>query len=178
MIQQLSIALLVISDRASTGERGDKCEPAIRGFIEERGYSVNHTSIVADETDQIQAAITKWADQTRVDLILTAGGTGLSPRDITPEATRSLLDRDIPGIPEAMRSASMKITPYAMLSRGLAGLRKNSMIVNLPGSPKAAVENLATVFDALMHGVAKAQGDPSDCKPLAAQPEHSKPSTS
>lgn len=167
-MKKLNIALLVISDRASEGQRPDKCEPAIRAFLAERGRELNFISVVSDDTGHIQQRLKEWADDREFDLILTAGGTGVSPRDITPEATRPLLDREIPGLPEAMRAASMKITPYAALSRGLAGFRKQSMIVNLPGSPKAAVENLETVFDALIHGIEKGQGDPSDCVPLPA----------
>lgn len=163
------IALLVISDRASDGRRDDKCEPAIRAFLTGRGHGLERVAIVADEAPPIQQTLTKWADTERFDLILTAGGTGVSPRDITPEATRPLLDRELPGVPEAMRAASMKITPYAMMSRGLAGVRGRSMILNLPGSPKAAVENLEAVFDAVLHGVKKAQGDPSDCAPPPAR---------
>ncbi len=121
-----------------------------------------------DEMDSIRSTLARWADEKRYHLALTAGGTGVSPRDITPEATSPLLDRELPGVPEAMRVASMKITPYAALSRGVAGFRGGCMIVNLPGNPKAAVENLETVFPALLHGIAKAHGDMSDCVPPPA----------
>ena len=170
-MKKLRIALLVISDRASQGVRADKCEPAIRGFLEKRGQELGDVTIVPDEIGPIQECLTEWTTVGGYDLALTAGGTGVSPRDITPEATRPLLERDTPGIPEAMRAASMKITPYAALSRGLAGFRNRSMILNLPGSPKAAVENLETVFDTLIHAIEKAQGDKSDCVPIPAKPE-------
>jgi len=170
-MKKLRIALLVISDRASLGERADKCEPAIRGFLEQRGHELADVTIVPDEIGPIQKCLTRWTNEEGYDLALTAGGTGVSPRDITPEATFPLLERMIPGIPEAMRAESMKITPYAALSRGLAGFKSQSMILNLPGSPKAAVENLETVFDTLIHAIGKAQGDKSDCVPLPAKQE-------
>ena len=163
------IHLLVISDRASRGLREDKCRQAIETFLSARGKGLGGVKIVPDEISHIQAALTEWSHPGRPMLILTAGGTGLSPRDVTPEATRPLLDREIPGIPEAMRSASMKITPYAALSRGYAGFVKNALVVNLPGSPKAAVENLAAVFPALEHALAKAMGDMTDCQPIPTE---------
>ena len=162
---RVSIALLVVSDRASSGAREDLCEPVIRSFLESRGLTLGRVSITADEKDEIGRTLAQWADSGDYDLVLSAGGTGLSPRDVTPEATRPILDREIPGIPEAMRAASVKISRNAVLSRGLAGMRGSVMIINLPGSPKAAVENLEAVLDAVLHGIAKAKGDPSDCAP-------------
>lgn len=164
-MKKISIALLVVSDRASSGERRDRCEDAVRRFLAGQGHTLGGVSIVADEAAEISRSLAEFADTRKYDLILTAGGTGVSPRDVTPEATRPLLDREIPGIPEAMRAASMKITVQAALSRGVAGMRGATMIVNLPGSPKAAVENLAAVFGAITHGVAKAGGDSTDCAP-------------
>lgn len=163
------IYLLVISDRASRGQREDKCRQAIEAFLSAGKKSLASFKIVPDEIPQIQAALMEWSSHGRPSLLLTAGGTGLSPRDVTPEATRPLLEREIPGIPEAMRAASMKITPYAALSRGHAGFIKNALVVNLPGSPKAAVENLAAVFPALEHALAKAMGDMSDCRPIPTE---------
>jgi len=163
-----SIALLVVSDRANRGLRQDGCETAIRAFLERNGHALAEVAVAPDETASVQATLVRWADEKRYHLALTAGGTGVSPRDITPEATSPLLDRELPGVPEAMRAASMKITPYAALSRGVAGLRGDCMIVNLPGSPKAAVENLETVFRALLHAIEKAHGDMSDCVPPSA----------
>ena len=159
----VSTALLVVSDRASSGVRADKCEAAIRQSLNGTPIRLTDVKVVPDEIGDIRAAITGWADSGMFDLILTSGGTGLSPRDVTPEATEPLLDRAIPGIPEAMRAMSLKITPRAALARGVAGIRKRTMIINLPGSPKAAVENFSFVLDAVIHGVAKMKGDPSDC---------------
>ncbi|VAX14741.1 Molybdopterin adenylyltransferase [hydrothermal vent metagenome] len=170
-MKKLRVALLVVSDRASRGERADGCEPAIRGFLKRHGHKLGAVAIVPDEMEPIQKQLTEWTTGQGYDLALTAGGTGVSPRDITPEATRPLLERKIPGIPEAMRSASMEITPYAALSRGLAGFRGRSMILNLPGSPKAAVENLEVIFNTLIHAIAKAKGDKSDCAPLPTKHE-------
>jgi len=161
--KDFSIALLVISDRASAGIRADKCEVALRQFFESKGYALSHCAIVPDEADIIRTTLAEWADSGKFGLILSAGGTGVSPRDVTPEATLPILEKLIPGIPEAMRAASLKITDRAPLSRGHAGIRNRAMIVNLPGSPKAAVENLAAVFNALIHGVEKARGDESEC---------------
>ena len=135
--KQYSIALVVISDRASAGVRDDKCAPAIKKFLEDNDQKLGNTVIIPDEADQIGKTILELADGGSYNLILTSGGTGLSPRDVTPEATEALLDRLIPGIPEAMRLASQKVTSNAILARGVAGLRGNCMIVNLPGSPKA-----------------------------------------
>jgi molybdenum cofactor synthesis domain-containing protein len=159
----ISTALLVVSDRASSGVRADKCEPALRQALQNTPLRITAVKVTPDEMGEISRAISEWADSGAFDLILTAGGTGLSPRDVTPEATEPLLERSIPGIPEAMRAMSLKITPRAALARGVAGTRKRTMIINLPGSPKAAVENLSTVLDAVIHGVAKMKGDPSDC---------------
>ena len=161
--ERISTALLVVSDRASSGVRADKCEPALRQALENTPLNLTAVKVTPDEMGQIRSAILEWADSGVFGLILTAGGTGLHPRDVTPEATEPLLERAIPGIPEAMRAMSLKITPRAALQRGVAGIRNRTMIINLPGSPKAAVENLSAVLDAVIHGVAKMKGDPSDC---------------
>jgi molybdopterin adenylyltransferase len=121
------------------------------------------TAVCPDEESEIRKILVTWADEDRADLILTTGGTGLSPRDVTPEATMSVINREIPGMAEAMRGASMKKTPHAMLSRAVAGVRGRTLIVNLPGSPKGAKENLEAVMPALEHAIAKIQGDPSEC---------------
>lgn len=159
-----AIALLVVSDRASSGEYQDRCEPAIREFLNAEGYDLLSVSIVPDGVDSVKEALLELADSGKYDLILTAGGTGVSPRDLTPEATREVIEKEIPGVGECMRAASLKITSHAMLSRALAGVRGASIIVNLPGSPKAAVENLAVVFSGVLHGVSQAKSeDSTDC---------------
>jgi molybdenum cofactor synthesis domain-containing protein len=161
--EEISTALLVVSDRASSGIRADKCEAALRQAFQNTPLRITAMKVVPDEVGEISCAILEWADSGVFDLILTAGGTGLHPRDVTPEATAPLLERLIPGIPELMRAMSFKITPRAALARGVAGTRKRTMIINLPGSPKAAVENISSALDAVIHGVAKMKGDPSDC---------------
>ncbi len=157
----LRVAIVVISDRASAGIYEDRCLPALIPFVEHGGGTVVHTAVIPDGIDSVRAAMAELIDAGGIDLLLTAGGTGVAPRDLTPEATRPLIERDLPGIPEAMRAASLAITPHAILSRGLAGFRGTTLIVNLPGSPKGGVENLAAVWKGIVHGVAKAQGDPT-----------------
>lgn len=146
-------AVITVSDKGFRGERTDTSGPALCAILRERGLNVVHTAIVPDEADQIRAALLRCADEQRIALILTTGGTGFSPRDVTPEATKSVLERETPGIPEAMRAESMKLTVRGCLSRGAAGIRGGSLIVNLPGSEKAARENLLAVMDALEHGL-------------------------
>lgn len=151
-------AVVTVSDRASRGEYEDKTGPVLVEMLRDAGYDVRETLIVPDEQDQIESAFIRLADQ-KTALILSAGGTGFAPRDRTPEATLAVCDRLVPGIPEAMRAASMKITPRGMLSRAAAGIRENSLIVNLPGSPKGAKENLEAVLSGLSHGIAMLQGE-------------------
>ena len=124
---------------------------------------VKHTLITPDEIDRIRKAIIQFADVEKMDLILTTGGTGVSPRDLTPDATLKVLDKEIPGMAEVMRITSMKITPHAMISRAVAGIRGHSLIINLPGSPKGAMENLAAVLPAIPHAIEKIKGDDRDC---------------
>jgi molybdenum cofactor synthesis domain-containing protein len=160
-----AVALLVVSDRAAAGVYDDRCAPLLKAFIEDNGGRLADVTIIPDGIDPVRSALRARLDAGGCDLILTVGGTGVSPRDLTPEATRPLIEREVPGIPEAMRAASRAITPNAILSRGLAGFVGSTLIVNLPGSPNGAVENLASVWSALSHGVKKAHGDPSDCAP-------------
>lgn len=164
----MKIAILTLSDRSARGERVDASAPALADWLAHKGYGVAQTLVVPDDFDTIVARLTAWADGGQFDLILTTGGTGVSPRDVTPEATLQVLHRVIPGIGEAMRAQSLRKTPHAMLSRAVAGIRGNSLIINLPGSPKGAVECLEAVWDAVPHAVAKIQGDPSDCVPTPA----------
>lgn len=146
-------AVITVSDMGSRGLRQDTSGPAVRAMLEEAGFSVAHTAILPDEMEQISAELRDCADRRRIDLIVTTGGTGLSPRDVTPEATRAVLEREIPAIPVAMWMEGLKVTPRAMLSRAVAGIRGSSLLLNLPGSEKAARENLAAVIGALEHGL-------------------------
>ncbi len=146
-------AVITVSDLGSRGQRKDTSGPAVCGMLEEAGFTVVHTAIVPDEKEQISAALRDCADERRIGLIVTTGGTGLSPRDVTPEATLAVLEREIPAIPVAMWTEGLKITPRAMLSRAVAGTRGNSLILNLPGSEKAARENLTAVIGALEHAM-------------------------
>lgn len=146
-------AVITVSDMGSRGPRQDTSGPAVRAMLEEAGFSVAHTAILPDEMEQISAELRDCADRRRIDLIVTTGGTGLSPRDVTPEATRAVLEREIPAIPVAMWVEGLKVTPRAMLSRAVAGIRGSSLLLNLPGSEKAAWENLAAVIGALEHGL-------------------------
>ena len=156
-------AVVTVSDRGSRGERADGSGPRIEALLKERGYDVVHREIVPDEAGEIERALVRLADERDVALVLTTGGTGFSPRDVTPEATERACTRMVPGIPEAMRAASLKVTPRGMLSRGAAGIRGGTLIVNLPGSPKAAIENLEAVLPALEHGLEMLRGGPADC---------------
>jgi molybdenum cofactor synthesis domain-containing protein len=158
-------AILTVSDRGARGEREDRSGPALVEWLRERGVETVATELVADERPLIADALREWADSGTIDLILSTGGTGLSPRDVTPEATAEVLERTIPGFSEAMRAASLMKTPQAMLSRALCGIRGHALILNLPGSPTAAVENLEAVWGAVPHAIKKLQGDPSDCAP-------------
>lgn len=146
-------AVITVSDLGSQGKRVDTSGPAVCKMAEEAGFSVVHTEIVPDEQEKIKNAIITCADEKEISLILTTGGTGLSPRDVTPEATLAVLDREIRAIPVAMWFEGLKITPRAMLSRAVAGTRGTSLIINLPGSEKAAKENLSAVLGALEHAM-------------------------
>ena len=159
-------AVLTVSDRSFQGERPDEGGPLVAEILKNAGYEVAETAIVPDEKGRIEAALRQWCDREPVDLIVTTGGTGFAPRDVTPEATIAVCDRLTPGIPEAMRYASMQVTNRAMLSRAAAGIRKGTLIVNLPGSPKADRENLKAVLPALAHGLEMLSGRPADCARL------------
>ena len=156
-------AVLTVSDRSFRGERPDEGGPLVAGLLEGAGFSVVKTAIVPDEQGQIEDALREISDSGEVQLLVTTGGTGFSPRDVTPEATLAVCQRMAPGIPEAMRYASMQVTSRAMLSRAAAGIRGGTLIVNLPGSPKAARENLEAVLPALSHGLEMLSGRPADC---------------
>jgi molybdopterin adenylyltransferase len=155
----ISVGVLTISDKGSRGEREDRSGPVIRAIMARVGARIAVTAIVPDELEIIAGKLEEWADGGLVDVILTTGGTGLAGRDVTPEATLSVIDRAVPGIPEAMRALSLQKTPLAMLSRAVAGLRGDCLIVNLPGSPKAVEECLEAVLPALPHAVQIVKGE-------------------
>jgi len=150
---KLRFAVLTVSDRSSQGERPDVSGPALVELIKAQGWDITRQEVLPDDLKILRESMAAWADRNDADIILTTGGTGFSPRDITPEATRSVIDREAPGLAEAMRAAGAAKSKHAMLSRAIAGLRGKVLIVNLPGSPKAAVENLETIMPALEHAV-------------------------
>jgi molybdopterin adenylyltransferase len=159
----ISAGIITVSDKGSQGKREDLSGPAIAEMLASSDILIKHTVIVPDEIDQIKETIINFADVKKLDLILTTGGTGVSPRDVTPEATLDVIDKQIPGMAEAMRRQSMLVTPHAMISRALAGIRGRTLIINLPGSPKGAKENLAVVLPAIKHAVEKIMGDEREC---------------
>lgn len=157
-------AVITVSDKGFRGQREDTSGPALCALLKEADWAVIYTAIVPDEAEAIQKELIKCADELGAALVLTTGGTGFSPRDITPEATLAVVERQTPGIPEAMRAESMRITPKGCLSRQAAGIRKRTLIVNLPGSEKAARENIAAVLGPIRHGVDMLLGEGSaDC---------------
>jgi molybdenum cofactor synthesis domain-containing protein len=158
-----SAGILTISDKGSRGEREDLSGPEICQVLTSLPARLEAYEVIPDEEEIIARKLIEYADRKGLNLILTTGGTGLSPRDVTPEATRKVLDKEVPGIAEAMRAEGLKITPTAMLSRAAAGIRGRSLIINLPGSPRAVWENLMVVLPALKHALEKTQGDPADC---------------
>lgn len=157
----ITVAVLTMSDKGSKGEREDLSGPLIKDMLKSIDAEVKHYDILPDEKELIKEKLIKYSKE--VDLIITTGGTGLSPRDVTPEATLEVIDRQVPGIAEAMRSEGLKKTSRAMLSRAVTGVKGRSLIINLPGSPKAAKENLAVILDVIPHAIEKIKGDPSEC---------------
>lgn len=156
------IGVVTLSDRGSQGQRVDESGPIVQEMLTTVGQ-VTHVLILPDDTDSIVGILTAWSDQEQLNLIVTTGGTGLTPRDVTPQATLQVIDYEVPGMAEVMRMQSLQKTSHAMLSRAIVGVRKQTMIINLPGSPRAARENLEAVLPALPHALAKLAGDPSDC---------------
>lgn len=149
----LRFGILTVSDRSARGERPDLSGPALVELILAQGWEVERTAILPDDLEALRMTLSTWADGGELDVILTTGGTGFASRDVTPQATRLVIEREAPGLAEAMRFESLKVTPHAMLSRALAGIRGRVLIINLPGSPKAALENLRVVLPVLPHAV-------------------------
>ncbi len=150
----ITVGILTCSDRGARGERADVSGPTLHNLVLDRlGGVVRQYRVVPDDRSAIEAAIREWADDHRLDLVLTTGGTGLSPRDVTPDATRAACDREVPAIAQAMVLASLRITPYAMLTRATAGIRRRTLVVNLPGNPKALAENFDTIVEVLPHAI-------------------------
>jgi len=166
----MKVGILTVSDKGSRGERADRSGPAIREIIEAAGGQVVRTAIVPDEEEDIRKALVAWSDE-GLDLVLTTGGTGFSPRDRTPEATKAVIERETPGLPEAMRRAGAERTPTAILSRAAAGIRGSTLIINLPGSERAVRESLAAILPALSHGIEILRGSAAECgKPDGVKP--------
>lgn len=157
----IRFGLLTLSDRSSKGEREDSSGPALAHLIQSQGWSVAKQQILPDEESAIRTVLTEWSDGGEVDVILTTGGTGFAPRDVTPEATKAIIQREAPGLAEIMRAESLKKTPHAMLSRAVVGIRRKTLIINLPGSPKGAVENLQIILSMLPHAVQLLKDDPA-----------------
>lgn len=157
----IRFGILTLSDRSSRGDRLDSSGPALAALIESEQWSVVKTEILPDDEPAIRERLVSWADSREMDVILTTGGTGFSTRDVTPEATRAVIHREAPGLAEAMRAASLKVTPHAMLSRVVTGIRGKTLIINLPGSPKGAVENLQVILPVLPHAVQLLRDDPA-----------------
>ena len=169
-MRMISVGVITVSDKASRGEREDRSYHAIRNILERfkdqaARFEILRYEIVPDERDRIASLLKKFADEEGLDLVLTTGGTGLSPRDVTPEATMEVVERIVPGIPEAMRAESIRKTPAGMLSRSVCGIRGGTLIINLPGSPKGAKECLEAVIAALPHAIEVLKGDLGDHEP-------------
>ena len=160
---RFTFGVLTMSDKGSRGEREDTSGPYLVSKLTEEGYREVAYEIIPDKADTIKSTLIAWVDEKKIDMIVTTGGTGVAPTDVTPEAMEDVLEIEIPGMAEAMRAASLKKTPNAVLSRGKAGIRGRSLIINLPGSEKAARENIAVLLPALAHALDKIQGGTSDC---------------
>jgi len=159
----IKAGVLTISDKGFKGQRKDESGPLVAEILTKAGYTVERQSIVPDYYEKIAECLIEWVDKDGLSIIVTTGGTGVSPTDVTPEATLKVIRYQIPGMAEAMRTASLTKTPHAMLSRAIVGVRGNTLIINLPGSPEGAKENLAVVLPAVNHALAKIAGDSSDC---------------
>ncbi len=163
MESEIKAGILTISTKGAAGLREDESGDTVQRMLEHQGIVVFKRQMVPDQLQEIADTLVAWVDSDRLPLIVTSGGTGLSPNDVTPQAMERIIDYPVPGMAEAMRAESLKKTPHAMISRAMVGVRKTSLIINLPGSPKGAGENLAVVLPALAHSLAKLGGDTSDC---------------
>jgi molybdenum cofactor synthesis domain-containing protein len=159
----INTAIITMSDKGSQGKREDKTGSAIENMLDKSQYKIEYYKVIPDEIEEIKKQLCYICDDLKLNLILTNGGTGFSVRDVTPEATLEVIDKNVPGIAETMRMKSLSVTPKAMLSRAVSGIRKKTLIVNLPGSPKGAVENLQFILPALPHGIDILMGWDSEC---------------
>lgn len=169
---EYTAAVITVSDKGARGEREDTSGPALVGLLEGNGYTVAYTAMVPDEIEDIRRELIGCADEKGVCLVLTTGGTGFSARDVTPEATEGVIEKRVPGIPEAMRAESMRITPMGCLSRETAGIRGRTLIINLPGSKKASVENFSAVIGSVKHGLEILRGESHDCAQMHRHHHH------
>ena len=163
MAEVFTAGVLTISDKGSEGKREDESGQIAARILEEEGYTLLRREVIPDNRRQIADTLVEWADRDCLSLIVTSGGTGLSPTDVTPQAMKEVIDYEVPGIAETMRAASLRKTPHAMLSRAMAGVRRNCLIINLPGSPGGVKDNLSVVLPALKHALSKLGGDMTDC---------------
>jgi len=159
----ITVGIITMSDKGSRGEREDLSGKEVEQMVTTLPAEVRSYEVIPDETSVIKAKLIEYADVLKLDLVVTTGGTGVTPRDVTPEATKAVIERELPGMAEAMRAESLKKTPNAMISRAVCGIRGQTLIINLPGSPRGARENLAVVMPALVHTIEKMKGSPKDC---------------
>ena len=159
----MKAGILTISDKGARQEREDASGPAVSELLSAIGAVIEKYEIIPDEVEIIKGKLVEYADFLHLDIVVTTGGTGVAPRDVTPDATRMVIEKEIPGMAEAMRTESLKKTPHAVISRAIAGIRGRTLMINLPGSPRGATENLCAILSAIPHAVAKIQGDPADC---------------
>lgn len=155
--------VITVSDRGAAGQREDQSGPEIERMLRAVGAEVTRRTVIPDESRLIRDTLVDWADRQRIDLIITTGGTGVSPRDVTPDATLDVIEKQVPGMAEAMRRESHSITPHALISRAVVGIRGRTLIINLPGSPRGARENLTVLLPALPHAIEKIRGDEGEC---------------